>query len=564
MQDSMIGEHLLRYRKYIPVALICGMLIAVFFSIAKRPRKFVQDDQDPASDSQEAVHSSSFGWASLSAKGGNSFVSGTITDPDDQPIENAQISATHLPSGQTFTFPRTAKDGNYRLSKLPAEGTIHVVVKAPGYLDHDERISCSFESQVIDIALQKRRDIEGLVTYTGSPVASALVYVTPDVQVITDAEGRFRLSNLSCEDCHLLSEKDSLFGEKLARRDEDHIEIKLNELRHVELRPHDALSGSDIRTKTCRAMATDGDGFTELYHNETDRALVANLPVGKYTIKIECEGYQASSLEAMIQQNRTLDTSLKRGYELRGIVLTRREFQNGVMLCANDEQYNDIACVNTDGQGRFQLASLPPGRVRLTVHDMNHASFEKWIQVPASQDIVITLVENASAIVEVVNDQRRPISGVQVNLRSVADSNLLVTAISDSNGQARLDRLRSGEYRIEVSHSDYLQEQERRLSVQVGFTQRAYVSMTKGLTLAGVVEDNNHNALAGTSILLLRNGQFIKQAETDEKGLYMLSGLQPGAYSIVARYHDPFAGSVYKAERIVTADSRADVRIDMR
>jgi protocatechuate 3,4-dioxygenase beta subunit len=234
----------------------------------------------------------------------------------------------------------------------------------------------------------------------------------------------------------------------------------------------------------------------------------------------------------------------------------------GIRIVARGEGGGFLARSGADG--RYSIRGLSPQAYRLTAEDDRFVPWSRTVRVAAGQGETqdVPLTRGATLVGRVQDAEGRPIEGalVQVSrggenvvrafMRSVEGEGAVRTG---RDGSFRARRLAPGEnQRLDVRHDDYEERSLGGLSLTGGATRSGItVVLRRGLSLRGVVKDEEGRPLAGAEVTLStartirasRGGvqmSFIGpgsqvRRETGVDGRFELRGLKAGEYELAAR-----------------------------
>ncbi len=235
----------------------------------------------------------------------------------------------------------------------------------------------------------------------------------------------------------------------------------------------------------------------------------------------------------------------------------------GVRLVARAE--GQAAFLGRSGpDGRYAIRGLPPRTWRLSADDDRFVAWSRSVTVAAGQSETqdVPLARAATLAGRVVSEDGTPIEGaivqvvrggeavVQAFIRSLEGEGGVRTG---RDGSFRATRLAPGEnQRIDVRHEDYEERAIGGLSLAAGTTRSGVtVILRRGLSVRGVVKDDDGRPLAGVEVTLsrartLRAGRggvqmsFIGpgsqvRRETGADGRFEFRGLKAGDYTVSAR-----------------------------
>jgi protocatechuate 3,4-dioxygenase beta subunit len=233
--------------------------------------------------------------------------------------------------------------------------------------------------------------------------------------------------------------------------------------------------------------------------------------------------------------------------------------------------------------GHYSVRGLSPGSYRLRVEDDRFVPWSRRVTVAAEQPETqdVPLARGATLVGRVVDEEGRPIEGALVRV-SRSGENILRAFMRTMEGEGavrtgrdgsfRATRLAPGEgQRLDVSHDEYEARALGGLSLTAGATRSGVtVVLRRGLSVRGVVKDEEGRPLAGVEVTLsralsLRAGRRGTQLsligpgsqvrrETGADGRFEFRGLQAGDYTVSAR-HPGFSRAIVDPVNVTGARS---------
>jgi protocatechuate 3,4-dioxygenase beta subunit len=234
----------------------------------------------------------------------------------------------------------------------------------------------------------------------------------------------------------------------------------------------------------------------------------------------------------------------------------------GIRLVARAE--NAVFQARSLADGRYSFRGLGPRRYRLSAEDDRFVPWVKSVSVAAGQAEAqdVPLARAATLVGRVVNEDGAPIEGARVRL-SRGGENVFRALMrfmdeeqavrSGRDGSFRATRLAPGDnQRLDVRHDEYEERAIGGISLAPGVTRSGLsVVMRRGLSLRGIVKDEEGRPLAGCEVNLqatrsIRGGRGGMQMqligpgtqlrrETGPDGRFEFRGLKAGAYTVSGR-----------------------------
>jgi hypothetical protein len=149
------------------------------------------------------------------------------------------------------------------------------------------------------------------------------------------------------------------------------------------------------------------------------------------------------------------------------------------------------------------------------------------------------------------NKDKKKSSGVQrvgkkppaipdVNSEDTGDNLRPVTApqITGDDGTFAFRDLEDGKYLLVVYHPDFLLADQNFQVIGGGAPSLPAIRLRRGEQLVGSVVNGQEKALAGAILKLKEIGGLMRTATCDASGKFLLSGLQPGSFSIIIQFEE--------------------------
>lgn len=228
-------------------------------------------------------------------------------------------------------------------------------------------------------------------------------------------------------------------------------------------------------------------------------------------------------------------------------------------------QRGDAARAETDEQGRFVIAGVKPGNVRIEATGTGHLPAEqRGLRVLPAQNLEgVRLVADAGAVarIEVVDQEGNPVRGAQVDVvrapkkqmpgmrfetRVEGDGpgNFLLTnrsqlgsAKTDEQGIATIAGLPAADAVINASHAQFAPADQQRLALPAsGSVSQRLVMHEPGFVEVSVTRADGA-AAAGTPVMLQASGaqgdEAVERGKADAEGRVRFGPLRAGDYTAV-------------------------------
>ncbi len=442
-------------------------------------------------------------------KGGR--ISGHVVNSKEKPVAGALVGFTLLEQPQTQgenaavsqmpgAFSRTDEAGAFVLTGLPAGKSIHVPVRAKGYLPF---ISDELRAGTDDVRLvleESQARLRGRVAeFDDRPVPDVFVIMIPEKIIertdwletfalshmaLTDQKGSFVFGDVVAE-THKIMAVSGIFGEdENVRQVEDTVSFSHGDDREIVLRFGAAatLTGRfmdnesgegvlGVRVSAQRYEKWDSDGKItpvevqnreEIVTGPDGRFMVKvrpqignrpsfyyKLPAGWILVKTETNSIEGhyTYYDLAPGQTAEVEIRLQKGVLLRVRVLHGDGQTPAAEVSVIITRLSDHLTRHriTDAEGRFSIAVVPGAAIRLDAQ-AEHSSVSREIEASESvlaEEVVLILEEMATVAGKVTDSQGEPVSGIPITVSQ---------ALSNRRGYATTQQIATkedGSYRIE-------------------------------------------------------------------------------------------------------------------
>ncbi|WWB87080.1 carboxypeptidase regulatory-like domain-containing protein [Priestia aryabhattai] len=511
-------------------------------------------------------------------------ISGNVVNQQtNTPLQGVTVTASS--NGQIIATAVTDINGNFQLTNLAA-GSISIVTFAQNFVNTPQTIVLSpGETQQIILSLTP---LTGTITgtvinqQTGAPVQGASVEIRQfspagpiAATTVTDGLGVFTISDLQPASYTIIAQATN-FGTQAATttvlpNDVSTISIGLTLLPGtVQGTVRNENTSAPLEEAIVRVIRRDGTVVDEVLTNAQGLFTIGGLPADSYTLVTISSGFQRQTIGFTVapEQTTTVDVNLQLNPgKLTGTVtdfFSGGPIANAVVLVFPSQSITSIARGITNENGQYTILNLAPGEYNIIAVATDFARGGVGAVISAGSPTVanIQLTSNPATISGTVTD-----SGGNVIPNAtvrVLDQNetVLGTAITDINGNYSVGNLPQGTLTIIASAQGFA-------------TQLTAVTLTPAQTLPNV--DIQLTALVGSitgRVFNLATGQSIVGAitvvrtsggttvivdsgTTDQNGRYLIEGLAPGSYSVVATasgFGTTTVGALVQANDATTAD----------
>ncbi|MEM1177974.1 MAG: carboxypeptidase-like regulatory domain-containing protein [Acidobacteriota bacterium] len=408
--------------------------------------------------------------------------------------------------------------------------------------------------------------VDGLVTDPGGrPLPDVSITTVPAMRsvtafletrlddaapVLSDESGRFRLDSLiPGETLTLALRKEGWIGETTsvtapdADRPPSEISLVMRRAVTLVVQVHDEDRRPVPNANVALYFPAGGSAGVH-FTDASGRASLGPLAAGTYSLSVAAEGYLPDLRTGLeISGHSPLDIELRRGVEIRGVVLSPDD--TPVAGATVSSPGAGRAQATTDGDGAFRLGGLEPGR-RLVI-----AQHPKWGVVRAGVEVarsddggnpVVELRFPAGVTVQgVVLDESEgtPVAGAAVQLDvGTGAPNLAgrpVTPVTaDGDGRFTFPNVPPGVYTPSASHADYARTAGEPFEASRTPVRGLRLELGRGEAIAGRLLGVDLSALSRVQVRLLSDRFESRTASPDFEGLFLVDRVSAGTWTIRA------------------------------
>ncbi|HEX6098282.1 MAG TPA: carboxypeptidase regulatory-like domain-containing protein [Thermoanaerobaculia bacterium] len=454
----------------------------------------------------------------------------------------------------------TGPDGSFTLSGL-APGSVRVMVwKADEFIQDTRSLTAPARDVTIDIPGGGRVTGRVVDKSTGKPLTSfhagismsrsGMMAGPPQMREFSSEDGSFTLENVPAGALSLVA---SAHGYTSTRLNVTVEEGKT--LSNVEL-PLDAgvrltgrVTGPDgtaladvtvsIEPSPVRPFPMRGPESTSITDANGEYSLEA-LPPGEETIVFMHPAHVGSRKKVTLKGRETkLDVQLTAGQRVTGLVVTAAGTPvPGAHVSAYGPGMSGGNTVATDANGVFEMDALPPGRYRFNAlkSGAGQGTAEN-VDIGSNEQVRITLRAGATIHGRVIGLSPQELATTRVS--AYAGSGY-ATALVEATGSYRLEGAPTGTVRIlaEVESNEAMWQQTSQpqtIEVASGDSHNVDLTFRSDIVIRGrVVRDGR--PLPGASVMFMprhgKGAQTHAGARTDEQGMYSLTGVEEGEYTV--------------------------------
>ena len=498
-----------------------------------------------------------------------SLINGKVAFSDSSTPEGIFVVITDS-NGTSVDTATTGTDGTFKFRV--GNGTYTVKASKDGYTAISREITVVF-GKTYSLDMGSLKCVYG--TVKGKVVDASGNAVTGAVITVTNMDGSVSPYTLSSNESGEFSSSTILVGSyTLSITKSGYVDVVVNSI------PVIGGSTYDVGTKTMvlgsagitgrvilegvsnytgvTVTATSTSDSTKVYTTTTAEDgsyYFLSLDSDTYSIKLQKEGFLSDSTQQVSLENgkitgvKTITLKNESSSITGTVTLTGGADYTGVQVLVKDTASTTTFSTTTDRNGKYIINNVTTGTYELifskdgygsvTVKDVQIGKGEEKTLDSVSLEIAYTSVKGKITLEEATD-----YSGTLITATNISNTELIYSAITNSDGNFTLAKMYAGEYSIVVSRNNYLSATLPTVTVKddtpidCGTTE---LTIAKG-EITGLVRLEGYSDFSGIKVSLLGTG---KETTTAKDGSYSFT-VPAGNYSGGIRYeYDDFETTSY-------------------
>ena len=269
--------------------------------------------------------------------------------------------------------------------------------------------------------------------------------------------------------------------------------------------------------------------------------LMLRLSADSYDFIAAAEGFQTRTLESKpIARAMTVDIVMQQEALLRGRVRRGDRGVDGVTVRVDEETPGPPVIAFTDSDGAFEITGLAPGRVSIQAY--TDELTKRIVEAEVPGDVDIELPPNGTLRVRVVDSvTSEPVREVAYTI--ARDNENEVHRNTETTDGSFTIEMPVGSYRVSAGAPGYLSHDPKEVHIAANETASLELPLGRGVVVSGRVFTENNLPIAGATVMMNsvkqqepgKPREGLRHAETDEKGSFTLSGVEPGPVNFSVR-----------------------------
>jgi protocatechuate 3,4-dioxygenase beta subunit len=442
---------------------------------------------------------------------------------DASAVPGAKVTAISLAT-MALAEATAGPDGIARFGELGSKSGVWVFVEAPGCVSESSTLYPEEPQTEITLSIARTLIVHTLI---GGKPTEATVTVTGERQhprVQKTQAGITRFEGLGSEMYDAFATTEAMVSPRRPVYLEEQVLTVNFELRasaRILLTVIDE-QGEPVDNAEVTVSGQDGD-----FHSETtsEGRMIVIGPVaeGSRGVTVSSEDFLPWTREQDIRPgDNPIEVVLKKGLTIRGTVLDAEGKKVPQALVLAHSPMSGPESSYTDSEGSFELVLDEAGIHELTASEVSAGTGTVRATAP-SENLVIHLDPRARLRI-FVHDGRTPVAGASISMVDARGETSRFSGRTGEDGALLLAGLESGTYKVFVESEDFRRASPPDVTVAEGRTLAIDVPVDRGLTIQGVVVDEEGAPVSDANV---QTEPYASATRTDEAGRFTLTTLDP-------------------------------------
>ncbi|WP_129729008.1 carboxypeptidase regulatory-like domain-containing protein, partial [Ectobacillus funiculus] len=480
-------------------------------------------------------------------------LSGTVTDNNGNPLSGSTVIVRDSSSSTIVSSTVTNNNGGYIVTNL-APGSYSVTASTNNFQTNSSgAIINSNQTSIVNFSLSPNpASITGTIrnSITDDPITGASIEIrivnlsgSTIATAFTDPSGMYLVNNLAPGTYGIIVNAPNFQTNSatvtLSPGETKNVSVSLNPSPGgITGTITDAQAGTPIAGAVIKITDANNVLIQSVLTGSQGNYSVTGLAPGSYNIIVSANGFQTGLTGAVVQAGTITSRDVALEENPGSIIGTVTPAIAGAIIQLFSADNIFIASTSATPEGLFQFNNITPSQYIITASAPNFATAIVGATVLPNQttSVSITLQPNPATISgQITSSTGQPVKDAIIK---ILDANETVIGIgsTDINGNYSIGNIPPGTFSVVVTAPNFA-------------TVTSGITLTPGETVSGVniqlqpdpgsiagqVIDQNENPINGVTIIVRKgDGSFVTSVLTSPFGNYVVDGLAPGSYTVIA------------------------------
>ncbi|WP_342045359.1 carboxypeptidase regulatory-like domain-containing protein, partial [Bacillus sp. OTU530] len=480
-------------------------------------------------------------------------LSGTVTDNNGNLLSGSTVIVRDSSSSTIVSSTVTNNNGGYIVTNL-APGSYSVTASANNFQTNSSgAIINSNQTSIVNFSLSPNpASITGTIrnSITDDPITGASIEIrivnlsgSTIATAFTDPSGMYLVNNLAPGTYGIIVNAPNFQTNSatvtLSPGETKNVSVSLNPSPGgITGTITDAQAGTPIAGAVIKITDANNVLIQSVLTGSQGNYSVTGLAPGSYNIIVSANGFQTGLTGAVVQAGTITSRDVALEENPGSIIGTVTPAIAGAIIQLFSADNIFIASTSATPEGLFQFNNITPSQYIITASAPNFATSIVGATVLPNQttSVSITLQPNPATISgQITSSTGQPVKDAIIK---ILDANETVIGIgsTDINGNYSIGNIPPGTFSVVVTAPNFS-------------TVTSGITLTPGETVSGVniqlqpdpgsiagqVIDQNENPINGVTIIVRKgDGSFVTSVLTSPFGNYVVDGLAPGSYTVIA------------------------------
>ncbi len=277
---------------------------------------------------------------------------------------------------------------------------------------------------------------------------------------------------------------------------------------------------------------------------EDGRFVIEEAAPGELELHVQAEGYRNAKLGSLvIEPERDLEgvrVEMEPGATVAGRVTDAlgRPVEDAMVMVSEAGSFFSFGSMSTtDGEGRYRLTGVPPGRQSVTARHDDYQTTTRELEVELGDNQLDLLFEGGATISgRVVSDSGEPVVGAAVELVSHSVTGWdRQGSLSDTSGAYSIGGVPAGIFNLQAHKEGFATATVEGLEVGASDLPGVEIRLSAGSAIAGRLLGLEPSDYADVQVTAIKPPRAFSMGQVDRDGNYRIADLAPGDYTVYAQ-----------------------------